>query len=136
LTKRVVTSKEFDKLLLEAIDEALSSLGESIKPMIYFHLEQRFNIRRDEIPARIDDLSNALEHIFGFGAQQLEILFMKHLYAKIAVVWEWNSAKWIVPEVTFQEYVRELKRNLEASQNQEEPEIFLDEEEYQSCRSK
>ena len=35
----------FNRLLLEAVDEALASLGESSKQSIYFHLEQRFRVK-------------------------------------------------------------------------------------------
>ena len=35
---------EFEKLLVEAIDESLSSLGDSPKQSILFHLENTFKI--------------------------------------------------------------------------------------------
>jgi len=59
--------KTFDELLLEAIDEALSSLGESAKQSIYFHLQDKFKISREEIPKHIKEFAEGLEKIFGFG---------------------------------------------------------------------
>jgi hypothetical protein len=76
-------SKTFDKLLLNAIDEALGSLGEPAEQSIYFHIESKFNVTRSRIPERLEDFQAGLEKIFGLGARLLEILVMKNLYAKI-----------------------------------------------------
>lgn len=112
--------ENFDQILLGAIDEALSSLGENVKTSIYFHLEDLFKIRKQEIPSRLSDFSNALEQIFGLGARHLEILFIKNLHAKIKVTckWpthEWPLSKWIVTEMTFQEYVRLMRQKFKAA---------------------
>jgi hypothetical protein len=109
-----------------AIDEALSSLGESVKTSIYFHLEKAYGIRRCEIPLRINDFSKALERIFGIGAKHLEILFMKHLHARAGVTCEWPTRKWNSPEVTFQEYVGLMKRNFEGDHKKEEMGFLID----------
>jgi hypothetical protein len=77
-------SSNFDKLLLEAIDEALSSLGESVKQSIYFHIENKFVTKRD-IPRNIKEFQGGLEKIFGTGSQFIEILIMKKLHAKIGL---------------------------------------------------
>jgi hypothetical protein len=116
--------KSFDQILLEAIDEALLSLGKSVKASIYFHLEDLFKINRSEIPNRLSDFSSALEQIFGLGARSLEILFMKNLHAKIEITLTWptdeqSPSKWVVPEVTFQEYVRLMRQSFEAAKNSE-----------------
>ena len=75
-------SKAFDELLLIAIDEALSSLGESAKQSIYFHIEAS-NVTRNEISENLQEFQAGLEKIFGVGARFIEILIMKNLYAKI-----------------------------------------------------
>ena len=62
--------ENFDQLLLDAIDEGLSGLGEAGKASIYIHLEGIFNIRKQEIPNKLDGFSNALQRIFGLGARQ------------------------------------------------------------------
>ena len=87
---------------------------------IYSHLEDLFKIRKQEIPSRLSDFSNALEQIFGLGARHLEILFMKNLHAKVEVTCKWPTygwplSKWIVPEMTFQGYVRLIRQNFEAA---------------------
>ena len=72
--------KGFRGLLLKAVDSALSSLGDSARQSVYFHLEKKFGIKREEIPGRVDDFDQGLEKIFGVGTQFLEILIMRKLY--------------------------------------------------------
>ena len=98
---------DFEKLMLEAIDEGLSSLGESSKQAIYFHLEKTFNLRREEIPDRVSAFSQAIENIFGAGAGCLEILIMKRLYEKVGGILRWDKKKGF----SFVEYVTIAKRS-------------------------
>lgn len=112
--------KNFDQILRDAIDEALSSLGENVKMTVYLQIEDFFKIRKQDIPSRLSNFSNALEQLFGLGARYLEIFFMKNIHAKIKVTckwpeYEWPLSKWIVPEMTFHEYVRLMRQNFEAA---------------------
>src|SRR3990170_3829349 len=84
------------------------------------HLQNKtFNIKKQEIPHRIEDFTSALEEIFGLGAIHLEISFMKHLHAKIGGVYECIEPK----DFTFITYVQMIKQNLEyTSKNEKEVE--------------
>ena len=73
----------FEEVLLEAIDESFSWLGESEKQAIYFFLEKRYKISKQEIPYRIEEFTEAIEDIFGLGAKLLEIRIMKNLFSKM-----------------------------------------------------
>jgi hypothetical protein len=81
--KLTTKSKAFDELLLSAIDEALLSLGESVKQSIYFHIENKFSVSRNEIPENLEEFQGGLEKIFGTGARFIEILIMKNVHLKI-----------------------------------------------------
>jgi hypothetical protein len=121
--------KSFDQILLEAIDEALLSLGENVKTSIYFHLDDLFKIKKQEIPFRIDDFSWALARIFGLGAQSLEIMFMKSLHSKLELYCNngTSGCRWVASEVTFQEYVCLMRQKFEeAERKQEKIEVFID----------
>jgi hypothetical protein len=100
-------NRDFDKLLLEAVDEGLSSLGESPKQAIYFHLEKSFNIKKQEIPYKIEAFADGIEKIFGLGADFLKILIMKQLHKKAGQVFKWPESK----DLTFTEYVAAAKRS-------------------------
>jgi hypothetical protein len=109
-----LSKSRFDKLLLEAVDEGLSSLGESSKQAIYFHLAKSFNVKRNAIPLEIEAFAEAIEKIFGLGANFLEVLIMKRLHEKIGVVFDWNESKKFV----FAEYVMAAKRKFEERQKE------------------
>ncbi|MGQ9624276.1 MAG: hypothetical protein ACUVT9_02780 [Candidatus Bathycorpusculaceae bacterium] len=98
--------KEFQKTLLTAIDEGLSSLGESPKQAIIFHLENSFKLRKEEIPANLTEFSKALEKIFGEGAKYLEKLIVKRLYEKFGLPIENANSS------DFLNSVEKLKRSL------------------------
>jgi len=97
---------EFDVLLFEAIDEALSALGDSIMQTVYFHVERSFHIKKHEIPYRLGAFTEALENIFGVGANFIEILIMKKLHEKVDAHFMWNESEGF----GLAQYVSEAKR--------------------------
>jgi hypothetical protein len=83
----------FEEVLLAAIDECLSWLGESEKQAIYFYLEKRYMISKQDIPFRIEDFAEAIENIFGTGAKLLEIRIMKCLFSKMGYLFPYFHAQ-------------------------------------------
>ncbi len=100
-------NRGFEKLLLEAVDEGLSSLGDSPKQMIYFYLEKTFKIKKMDIPSRIDEFADAIEKIFGHGAKHLEIQIMKRLHEKVGHSFEYFPEK---DDLLFTEYIEACMR--------------------------
>lgn len=98
--------RDFEKILLEAVDEGLSSLGRSSRRAIYFHLEKSFNVKKQEIPFKIEVFADAIEKIFGGGANSLEIVIMKRLHKKTEEVCELHEST----DLEFTEYVNTAKR--------------------------
>ena len=78
----------FSEILLAAVEESLSSLGDSPKQAIFFHLEASFKIKKERIPENIMEFAKALEKIFGPGALYLEKLIVKRLYEKLGLEFE------------------------------------------------
>ncbi|MCW4025707.1 MAG: hypothetical protein NWF01_11860 [Candidatus Bathyarchaeota archaeon] len=105
--------KSFNEILLSSIDEALAALGEDIKTSIYFHLEDTYHIKKEQIPDNLEQLSDALEKIFGIGARYLEILFMKQLYFKLEENFNLPKTELFDSELKFVEYVHLLKAKYE-----------------------
>ena len=83
-----MANDEFEKFLVEAIDESLSSLGESPKQAILFHLENTFKIKKQEISNNIDGFDDALKKTFGLGANFLETLIINKLCEKAYLVFK------------------------------------------------
>ena len=100
--------KSFEGLLLKAIDEGLSSLGESPKRVVYFYIEKKFNVKKREIPYKIEEFVDALEKIFGLGAKFLQILIIKQLCEKVGQIFEWNEGQ---TDLIFAEYVTAARRS-------------------------
>lgn len=119
-------SRSFEQALLEAINEALSPLGEDVKTSIYFQFEQVFRIKKQCIPQRLGYFSGSLERIFGSSTQLLEMLVTKSIPAKIGGTCEWAAPTWIVPDFTFQEHMHTMRTNFEdASTDGNEIEVVM-----------
>jgi hypothetical protein len=82
-------------------------LGESSKQSIYFYLDSSFNIKKQEIPNKVEAFVNALEKIFGLGADFIESLIMKRLAEKIELDSKWRFPK----ELKLAEYVNVAKQS-------------------------
>lgn len=108
--------KNFDRLLLEAIDEGLSCLGKAGKTSFYINLEGLFNIRKSEIPRRVEDFSNALNRIFGLGAPKIEILIMKILHGKIGEMNKLDDQNRLASDLTFTKTIELMRHNCQDSE--------------------
>jgi hypothetical protein len=73
----------FEKLVAEAVDLALSSLGNSRKQTIYSHLRNKHHLSKKEIPFKVGDFTFALEETFGPAAMLIEIEIMKALHERV-----------------------------------------------------
>jgi hypothetical protein len=99
---------EFEKLLIDAVHESLSSLGESPKQAIFFHLENTFKIKKQEIPNKIDSFDKALRKLFGPGADFLETLIVKKICEKTGSIFKGSPRK----ETGFTETIASIKQAL------------------------
>lgn len=80
--------QKFGEALLNAVDFAFHSLGESCQQALYFHLEKTFRIERSEIPNKVEEFDNALKSIFKDGAICLERLMLKKLWGELGFKFE------------------------------------------------
>ena len=79
---------DFDRVLLEAVDHALLTFGESPRQAIYYHLNKNFKLQKKAIAEDTDEFSNALNTIFGPGAEVIEKIIVKNLYNKLNLNFE------------------------------------------------
>ena len=110
---------QFNDFLVQAIDEVLTSLGEPVKNAFYQHLEEDFNIPKNEIPKNITEFCNIIHKIFGLGACRLERKFMQNLNLKVQAnvecpECERSLSQWIVMETSFEDSVSKIRQNYEA----------------------
>jgi len=105
---------DFEELLMEAIDEGLSLLGESSKQVVYFYLGKTFKMNRLDIPYRIEEFIDAIERIFGNGSKILEIQIMKCLFKKVGYTVKHYSKQ---KNLTFTEYITAIKLEKQNREN-------------------
>ena len=117
--------QDFDGLLLEAIDEGLSSISLALRDKVYFFLERDFGIKKDQIPSRLEEFSSAIRVMLGSGAMPLELLFMKQFHKKVKSTYKWAGPKWLIPDLTFQTYI-EMKTTEFEKKNKEELGFWVD----------
>jgi len=111
----------FNVYLVEAVDEAIRTLGEAVKNSLYQHLEQDFCMPKQEIATRIDEFDDIIHKIFGLGASRLEFKFIKNLDSKIhgnnnGSECELSLSKWIGLEISFKQYVDAVRREFEQTE--------------------
>ncbi len=103
-----ITEQEFNDLFIASIDEALSALGEGAKTAIYYHIEKKFNIKKQEIPTHLTSFIEAIEKLFGLGSKPLELMLMQKLHAKLNT----NCKPIKLQDFTFTSYVNAIKKNI------------------------
>jgi tetratricopeptide (TPR) repeat protein len=91
-------AKDYERLLLDSIDEALSSMEENLKKITYAQLES-LGLPKYEIPRNIGAFTRVIETVFGAGADDIKISILKRLYEKNG----WPFRRIEFDELTFPE---------------------------------
>ncbi len=96
----------FSRIVLAAIEEGLSSLGNSPREAIFYHLEASFQLKKEDIPLNLTEFKQALEKIFGSGAPYIEKLIIRQLCQKLGLSFEEDE------NVNLPIYVDDAKKRL------------------------
>lgn len=78
----------FKRALLEAVDEGLLTLGESGRKAVYFHLQNLYALKKEDIANKPEVFVEGLRKIFGVGATVIEKVAMKSLCRKFGMKYE------------------------------------------------
>ena len=98
--------REFNLILCRVINESFKDLSENFGSVIYYVLEQKYNIKKEEIPEYIAEFSCCLQTILGKEAKiYIERLITIKLYTKIRIRREHSQ----VEERNFTERVEHAK---------------------------
>ena len=77
---------EFRTLLLESIEDTIRGvLGELPLQAVYDSLEKKNQIKRDDIPQRMEDFQNALTRLLGVAAPVMIRMMTRNLYSKFEI---------------------------------------------------
>jgi hypothetical protein len=99
-----VNGVNFENTLLRAVDDGLLLLGETPRKAIYYHLHEKFQLERENIPEEIEEFARALNAIFGSGAEVIEKFIVKELYRGLKFNLEEKM------NFEFADYVRKAER--------------------------
>ena len=70
----------FNGKIFDCIDRALDTLGEGVKQSLYYQIENRFHIPRDEFASRSPEIIDHLKQILDIGgSSMLERLIVREI---------------------------------------------------------
>jgi len=99
---------EFRSLLLASVDEVIREvLGERPLRAVFSSLKRSFNIKREEIPERLEDFQKALAELFGNGAPVITRAVARRLCRRLGIPYYERS------DYDFKMYVEDCKRRYE-----------------------
>ena len=99
------STNQLDLTIIEAIDESLTSFGESVKQVVYFQLENTYHVKKQDIPRKIEEFVKAVEGIFGIGARLIEMKILQTLYARMHEFTYFPESK----DLVFRDYVQSIQ---------------------------
>jgi hypothetical protein len=79
---KLPNQSSFNEVLLEAIGEALVVIGEPAKKILYFHIQNKYLLKPNEISSKPELLILALKNVLGVGGCFVEALIVKKLCEK------------------------------------------------------
>jgi hypothetical protein len=100
----MVDSAAFRDVLLQSIDDALLVPGEIVRAAIYDRVERSYQLKREEIPEKLELFHKALRDLLAAGGEVLERLIAKNLYRRLDLNFNQHE-NW-----TLLDYVDEAKK--------------------------
>ena len=97
-----------EKILLEAVDEGLLVLGEIVRTAIYERLERSYQVKRGEIPEKLETFQLALEDLLCKSAKVMERLIARSLYRRLKLNFTQHDGWTLVDYVN---HAKEAKRS-------------------------
>ncbi len=97
-------SKPFGQVLLGAIDESLSVLGEEPRHAVYQYLATVNSLQREDIPERLEEFSQGMKKALGGASSVLQKVVLKKLFQKIGSAFKESQ------DFGFVDYVKEAER--------------------------
>ena len=100
----MIESSGLKEALLHAIDDGLAVPGEIVRDAIYDRIERSYQLRREEIPEKLQTFHKALEDLLGASAKVMERVIAKNLYNQIGI--EFTPKK----DWTITDYVKHVEK--------------------------
>jgi len=105
------SNNRYEKIMMDAIEECLSSLGEETRFFVYNYISKSHCIEKNQIPSNLEAFVKALESVLGDGAKFLEFLIMKRFNKKIGNMGEfedWEIGDYMMAATVFSKKIIEF----------------------------
>ncbi len=102
-----IRGRQFGEVLLEAVDESLSVLGDEPKQAIYQYLMTMHSIQREEILDKLEEFAAGLKQALGGASAVMERLILKKLFQRLGSTFRESQG------LDFHDYVDDAKRRFE-----------------------
>lgn len=90
--------------LVQAVDEALLVPGEIVRTAIYERIERSYQVRREDIPEKVEAFHKALEELLGSSAKVMEKIIAKSFYTRLGMNFTEHA------NCTLMDYVNHVKK--------------------------
>ena len=81
----MTSSAKLSEALLQAVDAAFLVLGEIVGTAIYKCLGRRYQLKREEIPEKVDTFHSALQDMLGAGSEVMENLIAESFCSRLGL---------------------------------------------------
>jgi hypothetical protein len=98
---------QFGSAVLGAVDDGLLVYGGAVRHALYYLVEAKHHVRREQIPDRIEEFHKATGELCGYSGRVTERLIAKSLYGRLRLDFP-EHKDW-----TLVEYVRHAKKETE-----------------------
>ncbi len=77
--------RKFRDRILTCIDRGLDHLGESVKHVIYWHLENKFGLKKSKIPDEPEEFIKGLGRMYGSGVRTIEKSIVREIAKEFGI---------------------------------------------------
>ena len=76
---------QFGSAVLGAVDDGLFVYGEPARHALYYSVEAKYHVKREQIPDRIEEFHKAIGELCGYGGRVTERLIAKSRYSRLGL---------------------------------------------------
>jgi hypothetical protein len=102
--KSLSDQNNFDKVLGQTVDESLNAIGEPAKKIFYFHIENKYAIKPEDISKNPELFVVALKTLLGAAGTYVESLILKKVCEKYDIEYE------TLKTLSFEKAIKEIRK--------------------------
>ncbi|HMK93862.1 MAG TPA: hypothetical protein VK536_00530 [Candidatus Limnocylindrales bacterium] len=105
-SKSILLDDSFNDILLDSINQTLSSLGLARRKKVFSYLEKELGVKKQDIPCRLDEFSRAIENVLGTQAFNYKTKLLIEIQKRSDEKMRLKTFDCLVPNLTFEDYIQ------------------------------